>query len=97
MPKIKIPEGSNALPWSYVFLILFVSISIVSAVMSFIESLFSPKKDPLVTPQPIRYETLDMEITEPPIIPETRERRYVLTDPRTGPLDFLYSGSSMTR
>lgn len=96
-PKIHIPENANLLPWSYVFLILFASISVCSVLISIIESLQSSPggdKDILPTAQAI---SLSEDITEPPLRPETRKRWYEIGDPIPIPTEYLYSSSKSTR
>lgn len=92
-PKINIPNNAEVLPWSLVFLVLFLCIGSVSSVMSMVESWRNaPPKE---TPLPLLGEP-EIE-TVAPLIPQSRERRYdVSSNPQT-PLPYLYSKAKSTR
>lgn len=96
--KIKIPENATVLPWSVVFLVLFLSVACVSSLMSMIDTWRANRKRRLMTtmaPQPVLDETEDA--TEAPLIPVVHQRRYdVSSDPQV-PIDYLYSDSAETR
>lgn len=93
--KIKIPNNAEVLPWSLVFLILFLSIGCVSSVMSMVES-WRNAPPSTQTPRPL-LEDIDDITTPAPLIPQTRERRYdVSSDPRTA-VPYLFSNSMSTR
>ena len=93
-PKLNIPNNAEVLPWSVVFLVLFISLGCVSSVMSMVESW---QKTPVTqTPRPI-LEDIDDVTTAAPLVPQTRERRYdVSSDPRTA-VPYLFSNSMSTR
>jgi hypothetical protein len=93
--KINIPENATVLPWSVVFLVLFVSVACVSSIMSAIDTWRANRESkPSMTPQPV----LETEpVTEAPLIPVVRKRRYdVSSDPQTR-IPYLYSDSVETR
>jgi hypothetical protein len=94
--KLNIPENATVLPWSVVFLVLLISVACVSSVMSAIDTWRenrTPKKE-TIQPQPVLYET---DVTDAPLIPVVRKRRYdVSSDPQTR-LPYLYSDSVETR
>jgi hypothetical protein len=93
-PKLKIPNNAEVLPWSVVFLVLFISLGCVSSVMSMVDSWRSAP--PTQPPQPI-LEDIDDVTTAAPLIPQTRKRRYdVSSDPRTA-VPYLFSNSMSTR
>lgn len=95
--KINIPENATVLPWSVVFLILFVSVACVSSLMSMLDTWrANHARQKLLTtmaPEPV----LDETTTPAPLIPTVHQRRYdVSSDPQV-PVDYLYSGSAETR
>ena len=96
MPRVTTPNNATVLPWSYVFLILFMIISVCSSVMSMIDNLLAQK--PTTTTQGMYTQTLAGQLTDPPVVlPETKLHRYVMVDQPDQPLEYLYSDSAMTR
>jgi hypothetical protein len=94
--KLNIPENATVLPWSVVFLVLFVSVACVSSVMSAIDTWRANRaqKQETIEPQPVLDEP---DATDAPLIPVVRKRRYdVSSDPQTN-IDYLYSDSVETR
>jgi hypothetical protein len=93
-PKLNIPNGADPVPWLFVFLIVFLSVSCVSGVMSMIDA-WRDRSTASPTPRPIIPE--NVETTEAPLIPETVQRRYAFDATPERPYDYLYTDSSMTR
>lgn len=91
---MNIPNGVEALPWSVVFLVVFLSVSSVSAVMSMIDT-WRAQAETSTTPRPLIPEP---EVTtKAPLVPKTVQRRYTIESPPARPYDFLYSDTSQTR
>jgi hypothetical protein len=95
--KIKIPENATVLPWSVVFLVLFLCVACVSSLMSMLDTWRAHRAQrklmTTMAPQPV----LDEDSTEAPLIPVVHQRRYdVSSDPQV-PIDYLYSDSAETR
>lgn len=97
MPRVTIPNNATVLPWSYVFLILFMIISVCSSVMSMIDNLLA-KKPQAPADVSIYRQTLAGDVTDPPVVlPETKIHRYVMVDQPEQPLEYLFSDSVTTR
>lgn len=95
--KIKIPENATVLPWSVVFIVLFLCVAGVSSIMSMVDTWRAnrKRKAKTIVPQPVLDDTEDQ--TEAPLIPTVYQRRYdVSSDPQV-PIDYLYSDSAETR
>jgi hypothetical protein len=96
--KIKIPENATVLPWSVVFLVLFLCVACVSSIMSALDTWRAnrtqKKLQETIAPQPVLD---DSDATDAPLVPVVRKRRYdVSSDPQTN-IDYLYSDSVETR
>lgn len=92
--KLTLPKNANPLPWSVVFLILFLSISCISMCMSMIDSwrdqaTAAPTERPLLD--------TDAPSTEAPLEPVIVKRRYTIGTAPARPLEYLFSDSKLTR